>query len=118
MRNELYDLSQDLGEYNDVAPEHPQLVERLANDIRRWRSLHPINGVRARIAAPPGWRPPLDWASYPRHNDTLQEEPATSMAPNAASEYLLDRMLDERGRIIYNCEPPLWLGGYCNPLNR
>lgn len=118
VRNELYDLGQDLGEYNDLAAQHPQLVERLANEIRRWRSLHPINGVRARIAAPPGWRPPLDWASYPRRNDSLQATPARSMAPNAASEYLLDRMLDERGRIIYNCEAPAWLGGYCNPLKR
>ncbi|MFW2390052.1 MAG: arylsulfatase B, partial [Polyangiales bacterium] len=72
--NELYDRINDPNEYENLADEHPQRVEEMAEAIRRWRSLHPIEGVRASIAGPPGWRAPKDWASYPQPLDTLQAE--------------------------------------------
>jgi arylsulfatase A-like enzyme len=35
---QLYDLSRDLGETTDVAGEHPELTQRLADRLRQWRS--------------------------------------------------------------------------------
>jgi len=112
---ELFRLSDDPGEYNNLATQHPDVVEKLARKIARRRSLHPINGVRARISSPPGWHPPKDWADYPRPIETLQAKPATSMGPTPTIERLLDYNLGERGRIIYGCEPIGWLGGICPP---
>jgi arylsulfatase A-like enzyme len=113
--HELFRIADDPGEYNNLAQPHPQLVRDMARIILRWRSLHPINGVRARIAAPPGWHPPRDWAGYPRPLESLQESAASSMAPTSVIEHLLDYMHGDRGRLIYDCEPVRWLGGACLP---
>jgi arylsulfatase A-like enzyme len=113
LKNELFNIKQDPGEYHDLASKYPQRVAAMAQAIKDWRSLHPINGVRARIGSPPGWRPPLDWADYPRAMDTLQQAPAHSMAPNKSSLYGLDYQLGERGRLIYNCEPVSLQEGVC-----
>lgn len=113
--HELFDLSADPGEYNNLAAAEPKRVGRMAQAILERRALYPINGIRARISSPPGWHPPKDWADYPRPKSSLQQEPATSMAPNAASEAMLDYTYGDRGRLIYNCEPtriPL-VGGVC-----
>lgn len=104
IKNELFHIKQDPFEYHDVSDEHPKRVQQMAESIKKWRSLYPINGVRARIGAPPGWRAPLDWADYPRADNTLQTEPAHSMAPNKETLIRLDYDLGERGRLIYNCE--------------
>ncbi len=112
---ELYNLAEDPGEYNNLASKHPKRVDRMAKEILERRALYPVNGTRARISSPPGWRPPLDWADYPRPVQALQEKPATSMAPDKRSEMLLDYMHGDTGRLIYNCEPtriPL-VGGVC-----
>jgi arylsulfatase A-like enzyme len=104
IKNELFNIKRDPAEQHDLAAEHPERVKVLAQAIKKWRSLYPINGVRARIGAPPGWRAPLDWADYPRANESLQAEPAHSMAPNKRTLMSLDYYLGERGRMIYNCE--------------
>lgn len=113
--NELFRIKDDIGEHNNLAQQHPKVVAALSRDILRWRSLYPINGTRARISSPPGWHPPKDWASYPRPLEELQADPATSMAPSKATEFMLDFMMEDRGRLIYNCEPNRWLGGICKP---
>jgi arylsulfatase A-like enzyme len=113
--HELFDLSADPSEYNNLATVEPKRVARMAQAILERRALYPINGIRARISSPPGWHPPKDWADYPRPKSTLQDKPATSMAPNAMSETMLDYMYGDRGRLIYNCDPtriPL-VGGVC-----
>ena len=115
--HELFNLKDDPGEYNSLAAKHPQIVARLSASIQRWRALYPINGVRGRISSPPGWHPPRDWASYPRPLETLQSEPAESMAPTKATLHLLDYIYGERGRLIYGCDPtyvPL-IGRVCMP---
>ncbi|MCB1695528.1 MAG: sulfatase-like hydrolase/transferase [Halioglobus sp.] len=104
IKNELFNIQDDPGEYHDLAAQYPDRVQEMAAAIKTWRSLYPINGVRARISAPPGWRAPLDWADYPRANDSLQEKPAQSMAPDERTLYRLDYQMGERGRLIYNCE--------------
>ena len=113
IKNELFNIKQDPSEFNDLSAKHPERVAQLAQAIKQWRSLYPINGVRARIGAPPGWRAPLDWADYPRAGNTLQVEPAHSMAPNKKTLYMLDYHLGERGRLIYNCEPVGLNEGIC-----
>ncbi|KEI71736.1 sulfatase-like hydrolase/transferase [Endozoicomonas elysicola] len=103
--HELYNVADDPGEYNNLASEHPRRVGRMAQAILDRRALYPINGTRARIASPPGWHPPKDWASYPRPLSELQNEAATSMAPSARSAISLDYLHGDRGRLIYNCDP-------------
>ena len=113
--NELFNLADDPGEYNNLATKHPKKATEMANAILKRRALYPINGTRARIAAPPGWHPPKDWATYPRPLADLQDEAATSMAPSSRAARSLDYLHGDRGRLIYNCEPtkiPL-IGGIC-----
>lgn len=113
IKNELFNIKQDPSEHHDLSAQFPERVEQMAAAIKQWRSLHPISGVRAKIAAPPGWHAPLDWADYPRASDTLQVEPAKSMAPNDNILYRLDHHMGERGRLIYNCEPVSVKEGIC-----
>jgi hypothetical protein len=113
--HELFHIGQDPGEYTNLAQEHPERVQSMAEAILHRRALHPLNGTRARISAPPGWHPPLDWADCPRPKATLQPQPVESMAPSKTSLHLLDYMYGDRGRLIYDCEPVRWLGGVCRP---
>ena len=113
VRYELFNLKDDPGEYHNQASKHPDLVQELAKEILNWRALHPINGTRARLAPPPGWRAPLDWATYPRVGDQLHTKPRSSVAPSSNVEHILDKRLGKRGRIIYNCKPSKYLGGIC-----
>ncbi|MET4694828.1 hypothetical protein [Endozoicomonas lisbonensis] len=114
---ELYNLADDPGEYNNLSSQEPKRVAKMSQQILARRALHPVNGERARISSPPGWRPPLDWATYPRPSKELQDIPATSMAPTRTSEHMLDYLHGERGRLIYNCEPTNipFVGGVCMP---
>jgi len=115
LTHELFKISEDPGEYTNLAQAHPERVQEMAEAILHWRALYPINGTRARISAPPGWHPPLDWADYPRPASTLQPDPIESMAPEKVHLHLLDFMAGDRGRLIYDCEPIRWLGGVCKP---
>lgn len=115
VKHELFNLEHDPGEYNNLAQQYPGKVEKMANAILKRRALYPINGTRARLSAPPGWRPPLDWAGYPRRDDALQAEAARSMAPTETQEQVLDYVHGDRGRLIYGCDPlriPV-VGGVC-----
>ncbi|MBR9911113.1 MAG: sulfatase-like hydrolase/transferase [Gammaproteobacteria bacterium] len=101
--NHLFRIQDDPNEEHNLAAEYPQLVAQLSDRIQRWRALHPINGTRARLAPPPGWRAPLDWADYPMALEKLQAQPARSMAPSNSIERMVDAHHGERGRIIYDC---------------
>lgn len=113
IRNELYNIEHDPGETNNVASMYPERVSIMAESIRKWRSLHPVNGVRGKVSAPPGWRAPLDWANYPRPIDQLQEKPAYGFVPDLKTLYRLDAGHGERGRMVYNCEPVSVEEGIC-----
>ncbi|CAH0992033.1 Arylsulfatase [Sinobacterium norvegicum] len=117
VKNELYNLSNDIGEWNDLSDKHPEQVKRMTEAIAQWRANYPINGTRARIAAPPGWHPPLDWSTFPQPLNELQEEPAHSMAPNKPILYMLDQKQGDRGRLVYDCQRLSLLGNVCNPLS-
>lgn len=111
--NHLFKIADDPNEYNNLAPEYPDKVEKLAEKIRDWRALYPINGTRSHLIPPPGWRAPKDWASYPIPLEDLQEEPAPGMAPSEAINRMLDLQHGERGRLVYDCETKWYLGGLC-----
>jgi arylsulfatase A-like enzyme len=110
--NYLFKISEDPNEYNNLATLHPDVVQDLAKKIHDWRALYPISGTRSQLVPPPGWRAPLDWASYPIPLEDLQKEPAPGMPPPGLAP-ILDRMHGERGRLIYDCTPKWWLGGLC-----
>jgi arylsulfatase B len=108
--NYLYRIEEDPYERNNLAQAHPKIVAGLSEEIIRWRALHPVGGTPRGIAPPPGWRAPLDWASYPIPIEELTAEPAPGMAPPAMRP-ALDWQHGEQGRIIYDCEPYAILGG-------
>ena len=110
--NHLFRIADDPYEYNNLAQEHPEVVQQLAQEIRDWRALHPIAGVRSQLAPPPGWRAPQDWSTWPRPSETLRDEYARGMPPGHARK-ILDRQLGERGRLIYDCEPSWLAAGFC-----
>ena len=110
--NHLFRIAEDPYEYNNLAQEHPEVVQQLAQEIRDWRALYPIAGVRSQLAPPPGWRAPKDWSTWPRPSETLRDEYARGMPPGHARK-ILDRQLGERGRLIYDCEPSWLAAGFC-----
>ncbi len=110
----LFDRKADPLEYENQAEAHPDIVRDMASQIRQWRALYPINGTRSHLVPPPGWRAPLDWASYPLPLEQMQASPAPGMPPAFALP-VLDRQHGERGRLIYDCEARWWSFGFCRP---
>jgi arylsulfatase A-like enzyme len=113
--NYLFRIKDDPNEYNNLASQFPDVVQELSRLIQERRALYPINGTRSKLAPPPGWRAPLDWAHYPVPLDKLQAGPAKG--PAAEHSDTIERTLDwqhgERGRLIYDCAPKWWLAGLC-----
>ncbi len=108
--NHLFRIADDPNEYNNLAEQHPEQVERLAKAIHQWRHMHPMSGTRHQLVPPPGWRAPLDWATYPVPIEDLQETSAPGMPPEGTLP-VLDWQHGEAGRLIYDCEPFAILGG-------
>ena len=110
--NFLFQIKDDPYERQNLAEAHPERVAEMAEAIRRWRLLYPVNGTRSNLVPPPGWRAPRDWVSYPQPLEALQESTAPGMPPEGA-KLTLDVMHGEAGRLIYNCTPRPWLLGAC-----
>ena len=106
----LFQIAEDPNEHNNLAAAHPDIVEELSEAILEWRNLYPVSGTRHELVPPPGWRAPLDWASYPVSLEDLHDHPAPGMAPAYALP-TLDFQHGEAGRLIYDCEPYSLLGG-------
>jgi arylsulfatase A-like enzyme len=111
--NYLFRIQEDPYEYNNLAQSEPAVVRELARSIHDWRALYPISGTRSQLTPPPGWRAPVDWATYPTPLSELQQEPAPGMAPDKRTERILDWQHGERGRLVYDCAPTWWLAGLC-----
>jgi arylsulfatase A-like enzyme len=60
--DELFDLSEDPGERNDLAAKHPVLVRKLGGELENWQALHPQADILSSRPAHPGWVAPRDWA--------------------------------------------------------
>ena len=114
--NQLYQINTDPYEYKDVAQQHPQVVSELSERIRRWRAQYPISGIRSHLMPPPGWRAPLDWASYPKPLDQLQTE-IRYLFPKQHLK-TLDQRHGERGRMTYSCDYEWWDGGHCEEIEK
>ena len=111
--NYLFRIDDDPHERNNLAAANPEVVARMSDAIQRWRLLYPVSGTRSELVPPPGWRAPLDWATYPRPIESLGPEPAPGMPPEGALT-ALDWMHGEGGLLIYDCEPWSFLqGGLC-----
>ena len=72
-RSMLFRIRDDPNEENDVAAEHPEVVERLTAAIGSWRSQHPMAGTRGTLVPHPGWVPARDWADAVQPAEKLQE---------------------------------------------
>jgi len=114
VENKLFNINEDPNEYNNVARQHPNLVKILAEKVRRWRALHPISGVRSQLVPPPGWRAPKDWTSYTIPISELQDD--ASLGFGVHSHQILDFLIKDHGRIIYDCDPQDWEIGNCSPV--
>ncbi len=111
VQNKLFDINNDPNEYDDLAIKYPKLVELMAEKIRKWRALHPISGIRAQLVPPPGWRAPKDWTSYTIPLNELQDD--ASLGFGAHAHQILDYLIKDHGRIIYDCKPGDWERGKC-----
>ena len=111
VQNKLFDINNDPNEYDDLASKYPKLVELMAEKIRKWRALHPISGIRAQLVPPPGWRAPKDWTSYTIPLNELQDD--ASLGFGAHAHQILDYLIKDHGRIIYDCKPGDWERGKC-----
>ena len=101
VENLLFNTREDPYEYDDLANRHPERVAAMAKQVRHWRSQYIVSGTRANLVPPPGWRAPVDWATYPVPITQLQEQPAPGMVPDS-SKALLQRSLGTRGRLLYD----------------
>ncbi|MDO7676685.1 MAG: sulfatase-like hydrolase/transferase [Gammaproteobacteria bacterium] len=111
VKNQLFDISNDPNEYNDLASEYPKLVRLMAEKIRKWRALHPISGTRVQLVPPPGWRAPKDWTRYTIPHEELQNDASLGFGVHA--HQILDYLIKDHGRIIYDCKPGDWERGRC-----
>ncbi|MGB0907974.1 MAG: sulfatase-like hydrolase/transferase [Maricaulaceae bacterium] len=101
VENFLFDLPNDKGEEKNLAETHPDQVKRLAKKIVKWRSQHPINGVRVALAPHPGWRAPLDYADSVIPSSTIQDDGYDTYVSGMRAK-ILQRMHGEKGQISYD----------------
>jgi len=100
VQNELYRLSEDPNEYNDLSAQYPEIVDMIAQKINEWRATGPINAVRNSLVPPPGWRAPKDWADYIRPEEQLQKVLAETLVDD---DIEADKALGHKGRMKYDC---------------
>ena len=100
VENFLFDINMDPNEKTNLADEHPRDVKRMAEKIRKWRGLHPINGVKVALAPHPGWRAPKDYAVSVIPADELQEKYLDSYTSGMRGKILQKRHGD-KGRLSY-----------------
>lgn len=101
VENFLFDMKADPQETKNLAADHPDEVKRLANKIRKWRALHPINGVKVALAPHPGWRAPKDYAVSVIPAEELQEDYLDSYTSGMRGKILQKRHGD-KGRLSYD----------------
>jgi len=101
VENFLFDLPNDPNEKNNLAESHPEHVKRMAEKIRKWRSLHPINGVRVALSPHPGWRAPKDYADSVAPAQSVQAEGYDTYVSGIRAQILQKRHTD-KGQITYD----------------
>ena len=101
VENFLFDLPNDEGETQNLAEQHPEQVARMAEKIRKWRSQHPINGLRVALAPHPGWRAPLDYAENITPTQAIQNQGYNTYVSGLRAKILQKRHGD-KGVITYD----------------
>lgn len=61
-RNMLFRIHEDLTEKNDLAPNHPDVVQQLVAKLEAWRKIEPAHSERQSGEAREGWKPPARYA--------------------------------------------------------
>ena len=96
----LFDIISDPEEKKNLAINYPLRVKDMAEKIRKWRSNHPINGVRVALSPHPGWRAPKDYAENVTPSETLQSEGYNTYVSGMRAKILQNRHSD-KGLIEY-----------------
>ena len=101
VENYLFDIISDPGEEENLSEKYPLRVHNMAEKIRKWRSNHPINGVRVALSPHPGWRAPKDYAVNVAPAESLQDEGYNTYVSGVRAKILQDRHTD-KGLISYD----------------
>ena len=72
----------------------------MSEKIRKWRSIHPINGVRVALSPHPGWRAPKDYAENVVPTEKLQSDGYNTYVSGMRAKILQKRHTD-KGLIEY-----------------
>ncbi|MEN9017317.1 MAG: sulfatase-like hydrolase/transferase [Hellea sp.] len=99
--NFLFDIISDPGEEKNLVKDYPSRVKNMSEKIRKWRSNHPINGVRVALSPHPGWRAPKDYAENVTPTANLQSEGYNTYVSGMRAKILQNRHTD-KGLIEYD----------------
>lgn len=99
--NFLFDIISDPGEEKNLVKDYPSRVKNMSEKIRKWRSNHPINGVRVALSPHPGWRAPKDYAENVTPTANLQSEGYNTYISGMRAKILQNRHTD-KGLIEYD----------------
>jgi len=101
IENFLFDIISDPGEEKNLVKDYPSRVKNMSEKIRKWRSNHPINGVRVALSPHPGWRAPKDYAENVTPTANLQSEGYNTYVSGMRAKILQNRHTD-KGLIEYD----------------
>ncbi len=101
IENFLFDIISDPEEEKNLAKDYPSRVKNMSEKIRKWRSNHPINGVRVALSPHPGWRAPKDYAENVTPTANLQSEGYNTYVSGMRAKILQNRHTD-KGLIEYD----------------
>ena len=101
IENFLFDIISDPEEEKNLVKDYPSRVKNMSEKIRKWRSNHPINGVRVALSPHPGWRAPKDYAENVTPTANLQSEGYNTYVSGMRAKILQNRHTD-KGLIEYD----------------
>jgi arylsulfatase A-like enzyme len=100
IKNFLFDIISDPEEKENLVKDYPSRVKNMSEKIRKWRSIHPINGVRVALSPHPGWRAPKDYAENVVPTEKLQSDGYNTYVSGMRAKILQKRHTD-KGLIEY-----------------
>ncbi len=80
LKRYLFRVDINESETHDYWAEKADLARSLGERLASWRATHPLNGLRSSTMAPPGWRPPRDWAYSGLPDSEVQMDVHDAMA--------------------------------------
>ena len=101
IENFLFDIISDPEEEKNLVKDYPSRVKNMSEKIRKWRSNHPINGVRVALSPHPGWRAPKDYAENVTPTANLQSEGYNTYVSGMRAK-ILQNLHTDKGLIEYD----------------